>query len=257
VKELTLALWQTAYAPTTAQALLRLDAVAEQARAQGADLLICPEMSLTGYAIGPERVAALAEPTDGGLARAVASIACRHRLGVVYGYPEWHPSGERPYNAAQFIGANGHRLAHYRKTHLYGDMDRAQFSPGGTASQAFRWRGWRLGLLICFDVEFSEAVADLARQGADAVLVPTANMREFDEVPLLMVPQRARDHRVFVAYANACGQEGSVHYGGLSTVANPEGRSLVLAGRRGSLQIVKLQASASLRSKRRPGLASG
>jgi 5-aminopentanamidase len=242
MQDLTLALWQTAYAPTTAQALQRLDAVAEQARAQGADLLICAEMSLTGYAIGPDRVAALAEPADGPLARAVASIARRHRLAVVYGYPERRPAGERPYNAAQFVAANGHRLAHYRKTHLYGDLDRAQFSAGDTASQAFAWRGWRLGLLICYDVEFPEAVRALALQGADAVLVPTANMREFDEVPVQMVPARARDNRLFVAYANACGREPGLHYGGLSTVAGPGGEGLGRSGRRSDLLTVRLPA---------------
>lgn len=242
MNDLTLALWQTAYAPTTAQALQRLDAAAAQARAQGADLLVCPEMVLTGYAIGPERVAALAEPPDGALARAVASIACRHHLAVVYGYPERHPAGERPYNAAQFVAANGRRLAHYRKTHLYGDLDRAQFSVGDTASQAFVWRGWRLGLLICYDVEFPEAVRGLASQGAHAVLVPTANMREFDEVPMQMVPARARDNRLFVAYANACGHEAALHYGGLSTVAGPDGERLGRSGRRSDLRTVRLPA---------------
>ena len=51
----------------------------------------------------------------------------------------------------------------------------------------FEWNGWRLGLLICYDVEFPEAVRGLALQGADAVLVPTANMMAFDEVPNLLV----------------------------------------------------------------------
>ena len=241
--DLTIALWQTPYAPTTAQALQRLDETAAQARAEGAGLLITPEMFLTGYAIGPERAAALAEPADGALSRAVASIARRHRIAIVCGYPERHPAGGRPYNAAQFVAANGTRRARYRKTHLFGDMDRAQFTAGDTVSQAFTWRGWRLGLLICYDVEFPEAVRGLAAQGVDAVLVPTANMREFDEVPVQMVPSRARDNRLFVAYANACGQEGGLHYGGLSTVAGPAGERLAQAGRRSELLITRLTAA--------------
>jgi 5-aminopentanamidase len=242
VHDLTIALWQTTYAPTTAQALQRLDDTAALARSQGAELLITPEMFLTGYAIGPERVAALAEPADGALSRAVASIVRRHRIAIVYGYPERHPSGERPYNASQFVTANGKRLAHYRKTHLFGDMDRAQFTAGDTASQVFKWRGWRLGLLICYDVEFPESVSELAGQGVDAVLVPTANMREFDEVAQQMVPARARDNQLFVAYANACGREGSLQYGGLSTVAGPDGARLARAGRRSHLLTVRLSA---------------
>lgn len=241
---LTLALWQTPYADSSADALRRLDATAAQARVMGADLLLCPEMGLTGYAIGPERVAALAEPADGALSRAVASIARRHRVAIVYGYPERHPAGGRPYNAAQFVAANGTLRAQYRKAHLFGDMDRAQFTAGDTASQVFSWRGWRLAMLICYDVEFPEAVRDLAVQGVDAVLVPTANMREFDEVPLQMVPARARDNRLFVAYANACGHEGGLHYGGLSTVCGPDGNLLGQAGRHAELSVVPLVPAA-------------
>jgi predicted amidohydrolase len=235
IAPLTLALWQTAYASTPAEALQRLDDAAARARAQGAQLLLCPEMGLTGYAIGAERVRALAEPADGALAQAVTVIAQRHGVAIVYGYPEHHPHGGQPFNAVQAIGPDGQSLARYRKTHLYGAMDRAQFSAGDAASQVFTWRGWRLGLLICYDVEFPETVRLLALQGVDAVLVPTANMAAFDEVPELLVPARACENRVFVAYANACGSEPGIHYGGLSTVAGPDGGVWTRAGRDAAL----------------------
>ena len=240
MQDLTIALWQTGYARTTAEALQRLDTTAAQARAQGADLLVCPEMGLTGYAIGPERAVALAEPSDGPLAQAVAAIAQRHGIAIVCGYPEHNPHG-KPFNAAQVIAADGERPMNYRKTHLFGDMDRAQFSAGDAASQVFEWRGWRLGLLICYDVEFPEAVRGLALQGADAVLVPTANMVGFDEVPNTLLPARACENRLYVAYANACGHEAGLAYGGLSTVVEPDGHPLSRAGRDGTLLVVKLQ----------------
>lgn len=249
--DLTIALWQTAYVPTTAEALQRLDAAAAQARAQGAELLITPELYLTGYAIGADRVATLAEPADGPLAQAVAAIAQHHSIAIVYGYPERNPTG-KPFNAAQAVGPDGVRLMVYRKTHLFGDLDRAQFSAGDTASQVFNWRGWRLGLLICYDVEFPEAVRSLALQGADAVLVPTANMVGFEEVQNLLVPARACENRLFVAYANACGSEGAVHYGGLSTVAGAQGAALARADREPDLLLVTLEQSA-LRGARQHG----
>lgn len=228
VNDLTLALWQTPHPASTAEALQRLDVSAAQARAQGADLLITPEMYLTGYAIGADRVAALAEPANGPLAQAVASIAQRHGIAIVYGYPEHNPSG-KPFNAAQAIAPDSARLMNTRKTHLFGDMDRAQFSAGDAASQVFTWHGWRLGLLICYDVEFPEAVRCLALQGADAVLVPTANMEPFDEVQRVLLPARALENRLFVAYANACGTEAGLAYNGLSTVCGPDGQVAVLA----------------------------
>ncbi|MDV7397713.1 nitrilase-related carbon-nitrogen hydrolase, partial [Arthrospira platensis SPKY1] len=104
-------------------------------------------------------------------------------MAIVYGYPEQRPEGHRPFNAVQMVDADGTPVARYAKTHLFGAMDRAQFSPGAEAPRVFSWRGWRVGLLICYDVEFPETVRVLGLQGADLVLVPTANMREFDEVP--------------------------------------------------------------------------
>lgn len=243
MKDLRLALWQTPYLATVEQALAALDVAVAQA---GADLLVAPEMGLTGYLMGAERVAARAEPSDGPLAKAVARIARRHRTAIVYGYPRLNPLG-RPFNAVQFMGPDGRARARYDKRHLYGEADAAQFAPGEQAPAVFSWRGWRLGLLICYDVEFPETVHALARLGADAVLVPTANMREFDEVPRNVVPVRARDNRLYVAYANACGHEGTTRYGGLSTVAGPGGEVLARAGRTAGL----LNATLS------PGLAAG
>lgn len=240
---LRLAVWQCPYASSTAEALARLDASAAQAATQGLDLLLGPEMSLTGYLLGEARVRALAEPADGPLAQAVATIAQRHGLAIVYGYPERHPQGGRPYNAVQAIGPQGQVLGRYRKTHLYGEADQRQFSPGSQAAQVFEWRGWRMGLLVCFDVEFPETVRLLALQGADLVLVPTANMDAFDEVPRLLVPARACENRLFVAYANVCGAEADTVYGGLSTVCGPGGDVLAQAGRGADWLAVTLQRS--------------
>ena len=239
----------------TAETLWRLDQQAQQAGAQGADLLICPEMSLTGYAIGAERAQASAELRDGPLAQAVAAIAKQHQIAIVYGYPERHAAGGKPYNAAQAFDAQGKAMGHYRKTHLFGDMDHAQFSAGDAPSQVFAYRGWRLGLLICYDVEFPETVRALALQGADAVLVPTANMAGFDEVPRLLVPARACENRVVVAYANACGQEDALQYGGLSTVALADGTPLACAGRATETLLVTLDPSALVESRRSSQLA--
>lgn len=241
--DLHIALWQTPHPASTAEALARLDAACVQAHAQGADLLVTPEMFCTGYAIGAERVAALAEPDDGPLAQAVARIAQRHGLAIVYGYPEQNPHG-RPFNAAQAIAPDGTRLMNYRKTHLFGDLDWAQFCAGDTASQVFEWRGWRLGLLICYDVEFPETVRLLALQGADAALVPTANMEPFDEVQRVLLPARALENSLYLAYANACGAEAALHYNGLSCAIGPDSRVRTEAGNSEDLRVARLDAAA-------------
>lgn len=230
--------------------LRRLRDAARDAASQGADLLVCPEMYATGYNIGAARVAALAEPADGPIAQAVAAIARESGLGVLYGYPERHGSGGTPYNSVQLIDRGGERRANYRKTHLYGELDRSQFSAADTLPAPVELDGWKIGMLICFDMEFPEAVRSLALAGADLVLVPTANMRPYEFVAETMVPCRAYENQVFLAYANYQGPEGALDYCGLSSVAAPDGRALARAGGAGGqLLIADLDRNEVTRSR--------
>ena len=228
---LTLALLQCAPGPLdVAGNLQRLKQAAEQARAGGADVLVCPEMFVTGYNIGLSAVAQLAQPADGEYAQAVGEIAKRHGLAIVYGYPERAADGT-VFNAAQWINADGQRALNYRKTHLFGALDKNQLAAGDLSTALVDLKGWRVGLLICYDVEFPENTRRLALAGADLIVVPTANMADFDFVATTLVPVRAYENQVYLAYANYTGPEGDLHYGGLSTVAAPDGAVLAQAGR--------------------------
>lgn len=234
-----IALWQTEHPSPgdTATALQRLDATARDAATQGARWLVTPEMALTGYLIDPARLAALAEAADGPLAQAVAAIARTHGVGIAYGWPERHPEGGKPYNAVQAIGPDGVRLAVHRKVHLFGAADAERFTPGDAVAPPFDWEGQRIGLLICYDVEQPAAVRALAQRGARLILAPTANMLPYDDAPLLTVPRLAAEQRVAIAYANACGAEGSTRYGGYSTLVGPNGEVLARAGRGAALLV--------------------
>lgn len=122
--------------------LAALDEAAARAAAAGARLLVCPELFLTGYAIG-DAVPELAEPADGPSARAVAGICVRHGLAIHYGYPE--RSGEAVFNAAQLIGPDGVPLANYRKTHLYGGFEEEWFTPASSRWCRPSWTAYGSG----------------------------------------------------------------------------------------------------------------
>lgn len=216
-------------APDTAAGLARLGAFAADAAASGAALLLTPEMFLTGYAIGAEAVARLAEPADGPAAGAIAAICRSHGIAILYGYPERGADGA-VYNAVQMIGADGTRLANYRKTHLFGEVDRAQFRAGDAPSPVIEFGGLRVGFAICYDIEFPEVARALALAGAEVVLVPTANMTPFESVATRLVPARAEENTLFVAYANYVGREAGFTYCGLSCVVAPDGADLARAG---------------------------
>ncbi|WP_299542321.1 carbon-nitrogen hydrolase family protein [uncultured Streptomyces sp.] len=223
------ALFQSSGRPGAVDTNLELlDAAARRAAAAGARLLVTSEMYLTGYALG-DRVPALAEPADGPGFHAVAEIARRHALAVLYGYPE--RSGELLHNSVQLVGADGTALAHYRKTHLFGDFERRWFTPGDHAVVQAELDGVRLGMLVCYDVEFPENVRAHALAGTDLLLVPTAQMHPYQFVAESVVPVRAFENQLYVAYVNRAGQEGAFEFVGLSCLAGPDGAVRSRAGR--------------------------
>ncbi|MBC7269979.1 MAG: carbon-nitrogen hydrolase family protein, partial [Streptomyces sp.] len=244
---------------STAGNLKVLDEAAGRAAAAGAGLLVAPEMFLTGYAIGDD-IARLAEPADGDGADAVAEIAGRHGLAVAYGYPE--RDGDTVHNSAQLISADGTRLANYRKTHLFGCFERDHFTPGDRPVVQAELNGLRVGLMICYDVEFPENVRAHALAGTDLLLVPTAQMHPFQFVAESLVPVRAFENQMYIAYVNRVGAEGEFEFVGLSTLAGPDGIARTRAGRAEELVLADADPAFLAASReanpylkdRRPGL---
>ncbi|WP_282702535.1 carbon-nitrogen hydrolase family protein [Streptomyces sp. CC219B] len=236
-----------------------LDEAAGRAAAAGAGLLAAPEMFLTGYAIGDD-IARLAEPADGDSADAVAEIASRHGVALAYGYPE--RDADVVYNSAQLISADGTRLANYRKTHLFGCFERDHFTPGEQPVVQTELGGLRVGLMICYDVEFPENVRAHALAGTDLLVVPTAQMHPFQFVAESMIPVRAFENQMYVAYVNRVGREGEFEFVGLSTLAGPDGVARTRAGRAEDLVLADVDPAFVAASReanpyltdRRPGL---
>ena len=245
---LRIALWQCEQHPgDVAGNIARLRETALRAAARSVDLLVCPEMVLTGYNIGAAEARRHAEAGNGPSAQTIAALAKEAGVAIVWGFPEVDavdPAGA-VHNAAQLVDAEGLLRGVYRKTHLYGDLDRAQFTASDGTCPVFELLGWRIGLLICYDVEFPEAVRRLALAGADLVAVPTANMLGFESVPQLLVPARACENQLFVAYANCCGSEGNMVYGGQSVVAGPDGRLLARADVSETLLVTDLELASA------------
>jgi predicted amidohydrolase len=227
--------------------LERLAQASRDAAVQGARLLITAEMFLTGYHIGREATRRLAEPADGPAARRVAAIAEETGIALLYGYPE--RDGDSIYNAAQLIDRDGRRLANHRKTHLFGDIDRSAFEAGEGPPTLAELDGLRLGILICYDVEFPENVRMLALAGADFVAVPTALMQPYAFIARSVVPARAYENQVFLAYANRCGREQGLEYLGQSCIVAPDGSEPARAGSGEELIVGELDSAVQTESR--------
>jgi nitrilase len=238
-----LALWQTAGVPADKAAnLVLLERTATAAAAAGAALLLCPECWLCGYNIGAA-VTGLAEARDGPSARRIGEIARRHGIAIAYGYAELDSRQGCLYNAVQVLGPGGGTLAHYRKVHLFGPEERAAYRPGDCFEPPFTLQGVQLGLLICYDVEFPESVRSLALRGAHGVLIPTALTPEYAAVPRVIIPARALENQVFVAYCNHTGAENGMPFLGGSCVAGTDGEILAAAGATEALLVADIDTA--------------
>lgn len=218
-------------------AFATLERGAAVAAAAGADIAVLPELLLPGYNSG--RIPDLAQPADGEWTLRATEIARQSGVMLVYGYAE--REGGQCYNSAIAIGPDGAVLARYRKVQLYGPRENALFSPGSALCE-FVWRGRRIALLICYDIEFAPHVAALTARGVDVILVPTANMAPYTHVCRLTVPAQAVMHGVAIAYANYAGPEGDLTYCGESVIVNADGRVLAAAGAGEAVLIADLTA---------------
>ncbi|MBU2485702.1 MAG: carbon-nitrogen hydrolase family protein [Alphaproteobacteria bacterium] len=214
--------------PDTAANLARIETAAREAAQAGATLLVTPELGITSYG-GGESILALAEPADGAIATRLAEIARETGVALVAGFAE--KAGDAVYNSAIYTDGNG-KPSVYRKSHLYGDYERNLFTPEKPSTCLFSHRGMTFGMLICYDVEFPENVRRLAQAGAEMILVPTATPKGASGTFIAekMVPVRAFENQIFIAYVNNIGRDGDFDYAGKSVIAAPDGTALATAG---------------------------
>ena len=189
----------------------------------GVELAVLPELLLPGYNQPQAHATLRADARD-----AMVALAQDAGLAIAFGWAE--RVGNRVYNAASLIDQSGRNLLHYRKLQLFGPMERTSFAPGMQTPGVCTLNGIRIGLLICYDIEFPEHARAIARQGCDLLLVPTANPAGFEHVQRLLVPARAYENCVTVVYANYAGADGDMTFGGGSVIAGPDGGVLATAG---------------------------
>ncbi|MFK7889950.1 MAG: carbon-nitrogen hydrolase family protein [Granulosicoccus sp.] len=222
--QMRLAIFQCSAAGLTpAQRLRRLEAAVTEA---DADLLLCPELFMSGYAIAHD-IQRFAEPADGWFASEAACIAKDTCTALVYGYPE--RADGYLYNAAHVIDAAGCCLANHRKLAIPPGLEAGLFV-NGEGVTFFETCGFRFAVLICYDAEFPEAVRFAAKAGAHVILVPTALKEQWRVVAEQVMPARAFENGVYLLYANHAGCEGAITYLGSSCIVGPDGKDMQRAG---------------------------
>ncbi len=206
----------------------------EKAALAGADMIIFEELFLAGYSLSKKDLRRLAEEKGGPSFQELSATARESGVAVVYGYSEVDRSSgkEEFYNSAQLIDKDGQALVNHRKVHLYVRGDPAEaveaaFSPGQEFAIA-ECCGMKVAIVICYDIEFPEVARVLALKGVQLIAVPSSihSDPKWCGVTDYLVPARARENRIHVAYVN----HAHGKYGGHSVVCNPDGDVVVKGG---------------------------
>ena len=194
-------------------------AVAE-AVAVGGEIVVLPELATSGYVFDSrEEAASVAITTDDDLFSEWAAEAAPGSL-IVGGFCELGDDGLL-YNSAAVVDAMG-VVAVYRKTHLW-DREKLIFAAGTAEPPVLETAFGRLGVLICYDLEFPELTRALALRGADLIVVPTnwpLVSRPPGERPpeVIIAMAAARTNRVFIACCDRTGTERGQEWTGGSAV---------------------------------------
>jgi len=206
--------------------LRQISEQASKARKKNVDLLVFPELHLTGYTMRDE-VSHLAESIPGPSTRKVETLAREHGVHVVFGMPEESEVKGVIHNTAVFVSPKG-LVGRYRKIHLPTHSvfeERRYYRPGQEAS-VFKTDIGVIGLSICYDLYFPELTRLQALQGAELVVCISASpglRRRFFEGFCL---SRAMENAVYLAYVNRVGIEEGLQFWGGSRVIAPNGSVL-------------------------------
>ena len=192
----------------------RLAALSEEA-AKESDLLVLPEMALTGYTFETRAaVLEVAEDAEGPTAKRFAKIAKAHECAIVIGFAE--RAGDLLYNSALVLDSHGQKAFVYRKTLLY-DADLHWASPGDSGYPLLECKGERFSVAICMDLNDDACIDWLAEAKPRVLAFPTNWISE--GVPVWPYwAWRLKDLNIALAAANSYGPDGEVVFTGESAL---------------------------------------
>lgn len=231
-----------------------IDQLAEKAARQGAKIICFHELCVTAYTfladLDKGQMLDIAEPVPGPSTDRLRQIAEEHGITIFAGLVE-KDKEDRIYNT--YIGVDAHGvIASFRKLHPF----ISDYMSPGNEYHVFNYKGWTLGILICYDNNIIENVRATALLGAEVILAPHVTgctpstmpgrsfvddelwqNRKTDPVPLRMefdgpkgrewimrwLPARAYDNGVYYVFTNPIGYDGSQLKNGNSMVLDPYG----------------------------------
>ncbi|MGC2288734.1 MAG: carbon-nitrogen hydrolase family protein [Thermoplasmata archaeon] len=208
--------------------------IQKTAESTEADIVVFPELTSCGYMY--KNRAEIEPYTDTRTAlRSLEDVARKHRRLVIGGFAE--RAGGQLFNSAYVIGPGLNRV--YRKIHLW-NVENELFDTGSRAL-TFDFGGHRLGVIVCYDLQFPELAAYYARKGVELLLVPMAWAEEpvsngsSLQIYNHLAISTAFSHGIYVGVSNRVGTERAAVFPGQSSLTDPYGRIQHLGSEEGIL----------------------
>ncbi|MGP5202073.1 NAD+ synthase [Psychrobacter aquimaris] len=199
----------------------KMRTLALQAREQGADVIIFPELALLGY---PPQDLLLRPSLSGRIKSALSTLSDIDDIVMIVGYP--HVDHHGTFNSAAILH-NGHQKGFYHKQILpnYGVFDERRYFDKGRNQVLFDYKGITIGLLICEDLWEKGPIAELKKQGADLIVSLNASPFEIEKQDnrKTMLAKRSRENNLPIVYVNAVGGQDDLVFDGGSMAVQADG----------------------------------
>lgn len=190
----------------------------EKAASEGSDVIVFPELWTTGFDYGNFEILAKENET---IIKELLTFSKRNNLAIAGSYLV-HRDGNN-WNELIFIKPNG-EIHSYQKIHLFRLINEHLFFKPGNLPVIFDFKGFRIGLSICYDLRFPELYRFYADKSADMVLVVAEWPRKRIDHWRTLSKSRAIDNQFFLACSNAMGDTAGLFYGGYSSLIDPWGK---------------------------------
>lgn len=212
------------------------------------DFVCFPELAATGYSLN-QRWQKFAEEIPGETTEQLSKIASELGAYLICGVDELDRGEGRLYDSAVLLSPNGRLTGVYRKVHLW-NKERKYFTRG-PGFPVFQTKFARIGIGICYDIEFPESARSMAMKGAEILFFPSAEMSPFEKYVYTYSLSRSSENCCFLAFSNRIGTEYGTHFFGRSSVISPECKVLATATGRNPFAVadVNLSILPKLRNK--------
>src|SRR5436190_7094149 len=193
-----------------------------RAKEVGAELIVFPEMTDTGYSMSV--IQKHAGHWKSGFIPGLQEIASKLSVAIVSGVSERDESSI--YNSQILIDAKGDMIAKYRKTHLYAvaPVEEQTCFTAGNAFASFAFGDLRFGFSICYDLRFPEMFRKLAsEQNVGAFVISSAWPFPRDEHFRVLAQARAIENQSYMIASNRIGKDDDLWFCGNSAIIDPRG----------------------------------